>query len=52
MVTLDYRGTKGIATSIGHAPQAGLADPAKGSVLAVAEALTNIVLAPLSDGKQ
>ena len=50
VVTLDYRGKKGIATSIGHAPQAGLADPAKGSVLAVAEALTNIVLAPLSDG--
>lgn len=50
VVTLDYRGRKGIATSIGHAPQAGLADPAKGSVLAVAEALTNIVLAPLSDG--
>ena len=50
VVTLDYRGRKGIATSIGHAPQAGLADPAKGSVLAVAEALTNIVLAPLTDG--
>lgn len=50
VVTLDYRGRKGIATSIGHAPQAGLADPAKGSVLAVAEALTNIVLAPLSEG--
>ena len=50
VVALDYRGRKGIATSIGHAPQAGLADPAKGSVLAVAEALTNIVLAPLSEG--
>ncbi len=50
VVALDYRGKQGIATSIGHAPQAGLADPAKGSVLAVAEALTNIVLAPLSDG--
>lgn len=50
VVALDYRGRKGIATSIGHAPQAGLADPAKGSTLAVAEALTNIVLAPLSNG--
>lgn len=50
VVALDYRGRQGIATSIGHAPQAGLADPAKGSVLAVAEALTNIVLAPLSEG--
>ena len=50
VVTLDYRGKQGIATSIGHAPQAGLADPAKGSVLAVSEALTNIVLAPLANG--
>ncbi|MBQ5663736.1 MAG: phosphoribosylformylglycinamidine synthase [Bacteroidaceae bacterium] len=50
VVTLDFKGKKGIATSIGHAPQAGLADPAKGSVLAVSEALTNIVLAPLADG--
>ena len=50
VVTLDYRGRKGIATSIGHAPQAALADSAKGSVLAVSEALTNIVLAPLTNG--
>ena len=35
---------------LGHAPQAALADSAKGSVLAVAEALTNIVGAPLKDG--
>ncbi|MDR0546056.1 MAG: phosphoribosylformylglycinamidine synthase [Dysgonamonadaceae bacterium] len=46
-VALDYRGKAGIATSIGHAPQVALADPAKGSVMAVAEALTNIVFAPL-----
>ncbi|MDL2212566.1 phosphoribosylformylglycinamidine synthase [Bacteroides sp. OttesenSCG-928-D19] len=50
VVALDYRGEKGIATSIGHAPQAALADPAAGSVLAVSEALTNIVWAPLADG--
>ncbi len=50
VVALDYRGTKGIATSIGHAPQAALANPEAGSVLAVAEALTNIVWAPLADG--
>ena len=50
VVALDYRGRKGIATAIGHAPQAGLADPAAGSVLSVAEALTNIVWAPLTDG--
>ena len=50
VVALDYRGVKGIATALGHAPQAGLADPAAGSVLSVAEALTNIVWAPLADG--
>ena len=50
VVALDYRGRHGIATSIGHAPQAALADPAAGSVLAVSEALTNIVWAPLADG--
>ncbi len=49
-VALDYRGRKGIATSIGHAPQAALADPAAGSVLSVSEALTNLVWAPLAEG--
>ncbi len=50
VVALDYRGYKGIATAIGHAPQAGLASPEAGSVLSVAESLTNIVWAPLADG--
>ncbi len=50
VVALDYKGKAGIATSVGHAPQAALADSASGSVLAIAEALTNIVGAPLSDG--
>ena len=50
VVALDYRGQKGIATALGHAPQAGLADPAAGSVLSVAESLTNIVWAPLAEG--
>ncbi|KAA6315483.1 Phosphoribosylformylglycinamidine synthase, partial [termite gut metagenome] len=50
VVALDYRGEKGIATSIGHAPQAALCDAEAGSVLAVSEALTNIVWAPLADG--
>ena len=49
-VTLDYRGNKGIATSIGHAPQAALANPEAGSVLSVSEALTNLVWAPLAEG--
>jgi len=50
VVSLDYRGKAGIATAIGHAPQAGLADPAAGSVLSVAESLTNLVWAPLTEG--
>jgi phosphoribosylformylglycinamidine synthase len=48
-ITLDYRGKKGMATSIGHAPAAGLVDAAAGSVLSIAESLTNIIWAPLSD---
>ena len=50
VVALDYRGKKGIATALGHAPQAGLASPEAGSVLSVAESLTNIVWAPLEEG--
>ncbi len=49
-IALDYRGKKGMATSLGHAPAAGLIDPAAGSVLSIAEALTNIIWAPLSHG--
>ena len=48
-ITLDYRGKTGMATSIGHAPAAGLIDPAAGSLLSVAEALTNIIWAPLTN---
>lgn len=50
VVALDYRGKEGIATSIGHAPQVALIDSARGSVMAVAEALTNIAGAPLAEG--
>ena len=50
VVALDYRGKKGIATALGHAPQAGLIHAGAGSILSVAEALTNIVWAPLADG--
>lgn len=50
VVALDYRGEKGIATALGHAPQAGLADPKAGSMLSVAESLTNIVWAPMEEG--
>lgn len=49
-VALDFTGKKGMATSIGHAPQVALVDSAKGSVMAIAESLTNLVGAPLADG--
>jgi phosphoribosylformylglycinamidine synthase len=48
-VALDYRGKAGIATAIGHAPQVALVNAGGGSVMAVAEALTNIVFAPLKN---
>ncbi|SHN12652.1 phosphoribosylformylglycinamidine synthase [Cyclobacterium lianum] len=50
VMAMDYSGNKGIATSIGHAPVAALANPEAGSRLAIAEALTNLVWAPLNGG--
>ena len=50
VVALDFQGNHGIATSLGHAPAAALADAAKGSVLAITEALTNIVFAAIDGG--
>ncbi len=50
IAALDYRGKYGVATSIGHAPAIGLIDAAKGARVALAEALTNILWAPLEDG--
>lgn len=50
VTTLDYSGQKGIATAIGHAPAAGLINPEKGSVLSIAESLTNLVWAPIKEG--
>jgi phosphoribosylformylglycinamidine synthase len=52
VVALDYRWKAGIATSIGHAPVAALISPEAGSVLAIAESLTNLIWAPLADGLQ
>jgi phosphoribosylformylglycinamidine synthase len=49
-IALDYRGKSGMATALGHAPAAGLIDPAAGSLLSIAESLTNIIWAPLADG--
>lgn len=50
VTALDYTGTVGIATSIGHAPVAAMIDPVAGSRLAIAESLTNLVWAPLTHG--
>ena len=50
ITALDHDGEKGIATSIGHAPAVGLINPAAASRLSVAEALTNLVWAPLTHG--
>ncbi len=50
VMALDFLSNKGIATSIGHAPVAALVNPADGSKLAIAEALTNLVWAPLTYG--
>ena len=50
VMALDYKGKEGIATSIGHSPISGLIDPVAGSKNSIAEALTNIVFAPLKEG--
>ncbi|MEG0499832.1 MAG: AIR synthase-related protein, partial [Rikenellaceae bacterium] len=41
VIALDYRGKGGMATALGHAAVAAMADARKGSVLAIAESLTN-----------
>lgn len=50
VMALDFLSNKGIATAIGHAPGAALVNPAAGSRMAIAEALTNILFAPLTHG--
>jgi len=50
VMALDYKGKEGVATSIGHSPISALVDPVAGSKNSVAEALTNMVWAPLKDG--
>ncbi len=52
VMALDYISNEGIATSIGHSPISGLIDPEAGSKNSIAEALTNIIWAPLKDGLQ
>jgi phosphoribosylformylglycinamidine synthase len=50
VAALDYEGVHGIATSIGHSPVSGLISPKAGSQNSIAEALTNLVWAPLEKG--
>ncbi len=50
VMALDFKNTEGVATSIGHSPISGLIDPVAGSKNSIAEALTNIVWAPLTNG--
>ncbi|GGE31409.1 phosphoribosylformylglycinamidine synthase [Psychroflexus planctonicus] len=50
VAALDYLGKEGVATSVGHSPISGLIDPVAGAKNSIAEALTNIVFAPLKDG--
>ena len=50
VMALDFQGKDGVATSIGHSPLTALINAAAGSRNAVAEALSNIIWAPLADG--
>ncbi len=50
VMALDYNGKEGIATSIGHSPISALIDPVAGSRNSIAEALSNIIWAPLEEG--
>ena len=50
VMALDFKSKNGIATSIGHSPVSGLIDPVAGSKNSIAEALTNLVWAPLEKG--
>ncbi|MCQ2317892.1 MAG: phosphoribosylformylglycinamidine synthase [Bacteroidales bacterium] len=49
IMALDYQGVRGIGTALGHAPAAALISPEAGSHLSVAEALTNLVWAPIEE---
>ena len=50
VMALDYNGKEGVATSIGHSPISALIDPVAGSRNSIAEALSNIIWAPLEEG--
>ena len=50
VTAIGYNNKEGIATSMGHAPMVAMIDSAAGSRMAISEALTNVVWAPLKDG--
>lgn len=50
VMALDYKSKEGIATTVGHAPLVALVDPVAGSRNAIAEALSNLVFAPIYNG--
>ena len=49
IIAIDYQGKSGIATAIGHASISALIDAEAGSRLAIAESLTNLIWAPITD---
>ncbi|MGO1244356.1 MAG: phosphoribosylformylglycinamidine synthase [Sphingobacterium sp.] len=50
VMALDYKSSQGIATTVGHSPLTALIDPVSGSRNAIAEALSNLVFAPIQGG--
>lgn len=50
VMALDFKNKEGIATSVGHTPVAAIVDPEAASRTAIAEALSNIVFAPVKNG--
>ena len=49
VMALDFSTTHGVATSIGHSSISALIDPEAGSKNSIAEALTNIIWAPIEN---
>lgn len=50
VMALDFTGTSGIATALGHAPGVAILSAAAGSRVAIIRSLTNIIWAPLKHG--
>lgn len=49
IIALDFQGKSGVATALGHASISALINPEAGSRLAIAESLTNLIWAPISN---